>query len=957
MHRFLLPAALAAVLVSPTHAGPQPGVDLQGRGEQRYEWRHDAAREHAPLDGWAAMNGGTVGGAQAAASQIYTVSNRAQLLSALAGGGNQPKIVRIDGTIDMSEGVPYTGRADQSARGTILIPPNTTLIGGRHQAGIVNGSLVIRAVSQVIVRNLKIVAPCDVAPVFDPNDGAGGSWNAAFDAISIVGAHNVWIDHNTITDAPLTDDLLPIENGQPKQCHDGAIDITNASDFVTVSYNVIEQHDKTSLIGSSDSAIGDAGRLRVTFSNNVLRDVKQRAPRVRFGQVHLFNNYFEGSKTATPYAHSYSIGIGRAAQVISHANVFAVDGAASCDAVVTTLGADATSGFADTGSLLNRMALGACSAPATIGWSVPYRFGALPAQRVKAHALSQAGVGKIRTKVRGSGGMLYPPGTLVPARHEARAHVDTTLSLAFDGPPTLGTAGTITVYRASDNVVVDRIDISTAPSASDTQTVIARTNLEIDAIGLGAIAGEPARARWVWYRPVEIDGNTAIIRLHDNKLAHGTAYYVSVDAGVLNGSVNGSAFTGISGAGGWRFTTRAAPGSPTHLIVDDDGPTADFRSLQGALNWVMRHCTRGAATAAYGCNTAATQKRVTLRPGIYRELNLLRDVDNLTIEGEDRDGVIVGDDNFESLNRGSGASALAAGTDLTTTGRVIGHRILGGGRASFLVENSDLLSLRGFTLDNPHERAGIYDNQAEALYFNTSTTAAAARMEAREMNFLSQQDTLQLKGYVWVWRSLVAGNVDFIWGNVMAALFEQSEIRSVFDPASSSPGYILQARATPGDKGFVFLDSTLTAGPGVTQAYLARSGGTATSTYIDNIAFIGTRMGPHILPVGWCNGTGTSRTGTGSGSCGSNPPPWSGTADGGATDTAGWREHDSMDLAGAPLNTAGRLGLANVRVGGVTRSVTLAKTLDSTSGLATRADVFYNSTAATGSPGGWVPLP
>ena len=37
----------------------------------------------------------------------------------------------------------------------------------------------------------------------------------------------------------------------------------------------------------------------------------------------------------------------------------------------------------------------------------------------------------------------------------------------------------------------------------------------------------------------------------------------------------------------------------------------------------------------------------------------------------------------------------------------------------------------------------------------------------------------------------------------MAALFEECEIRSVFDPSSNSPGYILQARATPGDVTYV----------------------------------------------------------------------------------------------------------------------------------------------------------
>lgn len=916
----------------------------------------DPAREAAPPDGWAAMAGGTTGGAAAAAEQIYTVGNRTQLLSALSQGGARPKIIKVVGSIDMSDGVPYTGRADQDLRAMVRLPSNTTLIGAGPGAGLVNGRIEIIGVSNVIVRNLRIVAPCDVAPVWDPSDGATGSWNAAYDAITVLGADHVWIDHNTITDAPTTDDTLPVENGKTRQCHDGAIDITRGGDYVTVSYNLIDRHDKTMLIGHSDSYTADIGRLRVTIANNVFSAVAQRAPRVRFGQVHLYNNYHAGAKLAPVYAHSYSVGIGTGAQVISHANVYAITGApAGCAAVLQTLNPNAVSAFTDTGSLLNGAPLGACPVSAGVAWSVPYAFTPRPAALVKANALAKAGAGKLSTSVTGTGNVGMPAGTRIPAHGAAGVHTDTTLTLAFDSAPAIGSSGFVTVRRQSDGVVVDRIDLSTTPSATDTQVVIPRSNLEIDALGLGAMAENAARARFVWYRPVTVSANAATIRLRSNRLAFDTAYSVTVDAAVLAGQVSGQAFAGIP-EGGWTFTTRSAPASRSAVVVDDDGTTADFRTLQGALNWVMQHCSTG-SPAANACHTVQTPKTITLKNGHYPELAVLRNVHNLSIVGESRDGVRVGRANFESLNSGSGASATTPGTTLTASGRVPGHRVLGGGRAVLLVENADLLTLANFTLENPHARSSLYDNQAEAIYFNTSTTPAAARLVAREMNFLSEQDTLQLKGYVWVWRSLVAGNVDFIWGSVMAALFEQSEIRSVFDPASSSPGFILQARATAGDAGFVFLDSTLTAGAGVTQAYLARSGGTASSTYIDNIAFINTRMGPHLLPVGWCVGTGTSRTGTGQGSCGSNPPPWAGTANGGATDAAGWREAGSMDLAGAPLNVAARLGAATVTVSGLPSTVQLAKPLDNISGLATRAEVFFKSTAATGAPGGWVPAP
>ena len=915
----------------------------------------DTAQQTAPADGWAAQAGGTVGGAAASVDKIYAVANRAQLLAALANGGNAAKIIKISGSIDMSEGTPFANHGDQVLRAAIKLPSNTTLLGDGPGAGVVNGTIDIAGVSQVIVRNLSLAAPCDVAPVWDPNDGPVGNWNSAFDAISITGAHHVWIDHNTLTDAPTTDDQLPIENGKLKQCHDGLLDITKGADYVTVSYNVFDKHDKTLLIGSSDSLTSDAGKLRVSFSNNVFSSLTQRAPRVRYGQVHLFNNYYVGSKTDVPYAHSYSVGAGKSAQILSHANVFAVSGAANCDGVVTTIGADGA--FKDAGSMLNGAALGACSAASNVAWTPPYVYKLRPVALVKANALAQAGAGKLTSTITGTGNTGGVAGLLLPAAGETAVHTDTRLSLSFDAAPTLGTTGKITVRRVGDDALIDSIDISSAPSASDTQAVLARTNLEIDALGLGAMPESASFARYVWVRPVRLSSNTATIKLHNNKLDFGTAYYVTVDASVFSGAtVHGTPFAGISAADGWRFTTRAAPAAYTSVSVAETGTTADFRSLQGALNWVMKYCST-TSSASYGCNAVATPKAISIANGNYPELNILRKVSNLTISGESRDGVIVGDVNFESLNSGSGASTAVAGAALSTSGKTVGHRVLGGGRASFLIETADLLTLTGFTLHNPHARSSAYDNQAEAIYFNTSTTAGAARLVAKQMSFLSQQDTVQLKGYAWFYQSLISGNVDFIWGNVMAALFEDSEIRSVFDPASGSPGYIVQSRATAGDKGFVFLRSSLTAGPGVSQAYLARSGGTTASTYTDQIAFINTKMGAHILPVGWCVGNGTSKTGVGTGSCGSNPPPWAGTANGGTTDAAGWREFASTDLAGAPLDASGRLGLASVKVATVPTDIVLAKQLGSSAGLATRADVFFNSTIATGAAGGWVPVP
>ncbi|MCC2956888.1 hypothetical protein LK542_14815 [Massilia sp. IC2-477] len=353
------------------------------------------ARQEAPPDGWAALEGGTRGGSDAPAANVFTVTDAAQLRSALGKSVQGSRIVMVDGIIDMSEGHPFTSSADQARRGKVLLPANTTLIGAGNESGFVNAHLVVANVSQVIIRNLRLRNPCDVAPRWDPADGEDGNWNAEFDSIAIAGSQHVWVDHNSFTDAPVTDDLLPVENGKHKQCHDGALDIRDASDFVTVSYNHFALHAKNTLIGASDKAVTDAGHLRVTLSNNLFEYIAGRAPRVRFGQVHLFNNYHVGDRRHPAYRHGYSVGVARGARIVSHANAYDIAGARSClDAVRPFANGLDAGTFADTGSLLNGAPLAPCGSDAA-SWTVPYPFTPLPASAVPAHVRLHAGAGKM----------------------------------------------------------------------------------------------------------------------------------------------------------------------------------------------------------------------------------------------------------------------------------------------------------------------------------------------------------------------------------------------------------------------------------------------------------------------------------------------------------------------------------------------------------------------------------
>ena len=91
------------------------------------------------------------------------------------------------------------------------------------------------------------------------------------------------------------------------------------------------------LIGSTDnpnSARPDEGRLRVTLHHNLWDGVGQRAPRVRFGQVHVYNNLYRIRKDAN---YVYSWGVGKDSDIYAQSNFFQVDNDVTADEVMDRL--------------------------------------------------------------------------------------------------------------------------------------------------------------------------------------------------------------------------------------------------------------------------------------------------------------------------------------------------------------------------------------------------------------------------------------------------------------------------------------------------------------------------------------------------------------------------------------------------------------------------------------------
>jgi pectate lyase len=179
----------------------------------------------------------------------------------------------------------------------------------------------------------------DAARGRGPEECPGGRWNSAYDNLAVLRARHVWIDHSTFDDGERDDTRYPSVWAAPYaspsfmvQHHDGLLDITGNSDFVTVSYNVFRNHDKTTLVGGSDAPRPEngLGALGVSFHHNHYENAGQRMPRVRFGKVHIYDNFVAGTllpreeRDGAPLVHgvNYGMGIGYLAKIYAENNVY-----------------------------------------------------------------------------------------------------------------------------------------------------------------------------------------------------------------------------------------------------------------------------------------------------------------------------------------------------------------------------------------------------------------------------------------------------------------------------------------------------------------------------------------------------------------------------------------------------------------------------------------------------------
>ncbi|KAK0659136.1 family 1 putative polysaccharide lyase [Cercophora samala] len=367
--------------------------------------------------GFATLNGGTTGGLGGNATIVTTL---AQLTAAVSETNPLPAIVFIKGAI--------TGATK------VRVGSNKSIIGlpGSSLRGI---GFIIRRQKNVIIRNL--VSSHVVASL-------------AEDAVKIDSSTNIWIDHCEFFSALVAD----------KDYYDGLVDASHGSDFITVSHTYFHDHWKGTLVGHSDSnAAQDLGKLRITYANNYFRNVNSRAPLIRFGTAHIFNNLYESVGSA--------INTRMSAQVLVESNYFL-----DVNTAVTSKDSKEV-GYARVEDNVFGRAANNAPVGSLTKQKIPYRYTLL-------------GSGKVQGTVPGQAGARLNVTVPVPVKPEPTTTATSTSTSKTSTSVTATSVTTTTAYVTTTSV----ISISTA-TTSVTSTSATPTSLEPTTTAEPTITPEP----------------------------------------------------------------------------------------------------------------------------------------------------------------------------------------------------------------------------------------------------------------------------------------------------------------------------------------------------------------------------------------------------------------------------------------------------------------------------------
>ncbi|WP_333572946.1 pectinesterase family protein [Sphingomonas sp.] len=301
--------------------------------------------------------------------------------------------------------------------------------------------------------------------------------------------------------------------------------------------------------------------------------------------------------------------------------------------------------------------------------------------------------------------------------------------------------------------------------------------------------------------------------------------------------------------------TGAAVAAPSsyRVAADCGGRAGCFGSVQAALDAAAR-------------DRSGEWVTITIAPGTYREKPVVRrDKVRIAGAGADRTRIV-----FDAVAQTAGRYDPANwGTP---------------GSATLTIHASDVV-VRNVTVENDFDYLAndalpegdpkkIGNSQGVALLLDTDSD----RVQFDGVSLLGYQDTLFTRGRrAWFRRGVIAGNVDFIFGNGML-LIEDSEIRSRRRALPTPKGdfaSFITAPSTPLSQpiGIVISRSRLTRERGVEDGSVAlgrpwhpttrfADGRYADPNAVGHAAFLHCWMDRHIHPSRWTSMAGTARDGT-----------------------------------------------------------------------------------------------
>ncbi|MFJ8870235.1 MULTISPECIES: polysaccharide lyase family 1 protein [unclassified Streptomyces] len=220
--------------------------------------------------GYATQNGGTTGGA---GGQTVRATTGTAIHTALCNraSASTPIVIEVEGTINHGNTAKVSGDSCNTAAGVIELKQisNVTIVGVGSGAVFDQLGIHIRQSSNIIIQNVTVK---NVKKSGSPTSNGGDAIGMESDV------RNVWVDHTTLE-----------ASGGESEGYDGLFDMKDNTQYVTLSYSTLRNSGRGGLVGSSETELSNGF---ITYHHNLYENIDSRAPLLRGGIAHIYNNYY-----------------------------------------------------------------------------------------------------------------------------------------------------------------------------------------------------------------------------------------------------------------------------------------------------------------------------------------------------------------------------------------------------------------------------------------------------------------------------------------------------------------------------------------------------------------------------------------------------------------------------------------------------------------------------------------